>query len=181
MSVQTITACEFAKKLDKKDQLFVVDLRTSAEVASECLANCLHLPVQEITAEKLKAKMQDNDLAANTPVYLLCQSGKRANMAVEKLADCNDLSLVILEGGLNAIKAQGTPLQPDTSHVISLERQVRIAAGALIVLGIVLGFTQNSGFYLLSAFVGAGLVVAGITDKCGMAMILKRMPWNQKT
>ncbi len=180
MSVQNVSASEFAQKMHQNEDLLVVDLRTSAEVATECLENCLHLPVQEITPERLQKQMRDKGIAANTPVYLLCQSGKRATMAVEKLASCSDLSLVVLDGGLNAIKAQGTPLQRGTRNVMSLERQVRLTTGLLVVLGVALGFTVHSGFYLLSAFVGAGLVFAGITDTCAMAMILARMPWNTK-
>jgi len=62
---------------------------------------------------------------------------------------------------------------------IPLERQVRIAAGFLVLLGAVLGFFVHPYFIGLSAFVGAGLMFAGITDTCGMALVLAKMPWNQ--
>jgi len=62
---------------------------------------------------------------------------------------------------------------------ISLERQVRIAAGSLVVLGVVLGWLIHPGLSGIAAFVGAGLVFAGVTDTCGMAMVLAKMPWNQ--
>ena len=62
---------------------------------------------------------------------------------------------------------------------MSLERQVRIAAGTLVVLGTVLGLTVHPGFIGLSAFVGAGLIFAGVTDTCGMGLLLARMPWNR--
>ena len=62
---------------------------------------------------------------------------------------------------------------------IWLERQVRIAAGSLVVLGALLGWLVHPAFVGLSAFVGAGLVFAGVTDTCGMGMVLARMPWNR--
>ena len=63
---------------------------------------------------------------------------------------------------------------------MSIERQVRVAAGMLVVLGVLLGWLIHPAFYILSAFVGAGLVFAGVTDTCGMGMLLARMPWNQQ-
>ena len=62
---------------------------------------------------------------------------------------------------------------------MSLERQVRIAAGFLALLGALLGFFVHPNYFGLYAFVGAGLMFAGITDTCGMAMLIARMPWNQ--
>ncbi len=181
MSVQTLNAVEFIGKLAQDRNLFIVDLRTHAEVEAECLGNCLHLPLQELSEEHLKARMQEKGIDVKTPVYLLCQSGKRAAMAVTKLEKSEGISLVVLEGGLNAIKQQGVTTIIGTRKVISLERQVRIAAGILILLGVTLGFTVHAGFFLLSGFVGAGLTFAGVTDTCGMAMGLAYMPWNNKT
>jgi hypothetical protein len=63
---------------------------------------------------------------------------------------------------------------------MSLERQVRIAAGSLVLLGVALGAFVSQWLYGLSAFVGAGLVFAGLTDTCGMGMLLARMPWNRR-
>jgi hypothetical protein len=62
---------------------------------------------------------------------------------------------------------------------ISLERQVRIVAGLLVLVGAVLAIAVHPYFAGLSAFIGAGLIFAGITDTCGMAMVLAKMPWNQ--
>ncbi len=70
------------------------------------------------------------------------------------------------------------PLERGTTKVISLERQVRIVAGSLVVIGVVLGYFVHPWFVGLSAFVGAGLVFAGITDFCGMGLLLAKFPWN---
>ena len=83
-----------------------------------------------------------------------------------------------MEGGTSAWQSAGLPVVKG-KQVMSLERQVRIAAGALVVLGAVIGHFVHPGGFALSAFVGAGLVFAGITDTCGMGMLIARMPWNR--
>ena len=62
---------------------------------------------------------------------------------------------------------------------MSLERQVRIAAGLLVVIGSALGAFVDQRWIGLAAFVGTGLIFAGVTDTCGMAMLLGKLPWNQ--
>jgi len=105
-------------------------------------------------------------------------SGKRSQQAREKLAaaGCEDLS--VLEGGGSAWEAAGFPVERGRA-VMSLERQVRVAAGLLVLLGVILGTTVHPGFLGISAFVGAGLTFAGLTDWCGMGMLLAKAPWNQ--
>ena len=88
------------------------------------------------------------------------------------------LNVVNVEGGTLACEAAGLPVVRG-KKAISLERQVRIAAGFLVLVGAVLALTVHPYFAGLSAFVGAGLMFAGITDTCGMGMLLARMPWNQ--
>ena len=83
-----------------------------------------------------------------------------------------------VEGGTLAWDQAGLPVSRGRK-VISLERQVRIAAGLLVLTGAVLALTVHPWWAGLSAFVGAGLMFAGITDTCGMALMLARMPWNQ--
>ncbi len=87
---------------------------------------------------------------------------------------------VCIEGGMDALAQDNSlPLQKDPTAGLSLERQVRIGAGSLVLLGIVLGTILHPGVYALAAFVGAGLVFAGITDWCGMGLLLAKMPWNK--
>ena len=87
---------------------------------------------------------------------------------------------VIIAGGTKAWIDAGLPVTRSEVQVISLERQVRIAAGSLVLVGAVLGWLVHPGFFGLSAFVGAGLVFAGITDFCGMGLLLARLPWNTR-
>jgi rhodanese-related sulfurtransferase len=87
-------------------------------------------------------------------------------------------NLVNVEGGTLAWEQAGLPVVRG-KEAISLERQVRIAAGSLVLLGTALGAFVHPAFLGLAAFVGAGLVFAGVTDSCGLGMLLARMPWNQ--
>ena len=175
MSIQTISAKAFASNSATKT---VVDLRTSAETQNEALPNCIYLPVQDLSLVSFNASL-DKVGHDGGPVYLLCQSGKRAEMAVAKLQGKTERPLVIIEGRLNALKLHGVQVQSGARKTICLERQVRIAAGILVVFGIVLSLFINPYYLALSAFVGAGLIFAGVTDTCGMAICLARMPWNK--
>ena len=110
-----------------------------------------------------------------------CQAGSRTQNNAARLAQAAAPAQVkLLAGGIQAWKAAGLPVKEDKSQPLPLMRQVQIAAGALILLGVALGYAFSSVFFLLSAFVGAGLTVAGITGFCGMARLLALMPWNRR-
>ncbi len=113
------------------------------------------------------------------PVYLMCRSGNRAKQAAEKLVKRGFSDVHVVEGGMLAWEAASLPTIKGASKIWSLERQVRFAAGSMVVLGVVLSLLIHQYFIALSAFVGAGLVFAAITDTCGMAMMLAKMPWNK--
>ncbi len=83
-----------------------------------------------------------------------------------------------VEGGTRAWQGAGLPVVQG-KKILSLERQVRIATGTLVLIGAVLGWIIHPAFIGISAFVGAGLVFAGVTDSCAMGAMLAKMPWNQ--
>ena len=85
----------------------------------------------------------------------------------------------MLEGGIEAWKKLKLPDRVDRKQPIAVARQVQILAGSLVLLGVLLGLLLTPVFYVLSAFVGAGLVFAGITDFCASARLLALMPWNR--
>ena len=124
--------------------------------------------------------LRSRDCPATEAVYVICRSGGRGKQACEKFVKSGFLNVVNVDGGTLACVAAGIPTLQG-KKTISLERQVRIAAGALVVLGALLALFYNPSFVLLSGFVGAGLIFAGVTDTCGMAMVLARMPWNQSS
>lgn len=154
----------------------LVDVRTGAEFEGSHVAGARSMPLDELDAGSLRAASRG--AAPGLPVYVMCRSGQRSRTAVEKLRAQGIGEAVGIEGGLLAWEAAGFPVERGARQVISLERQVRIGAGSLVVLGAVLGTWVHPCFYGLSAFVGAGLVFAGATDTCGMGMMLVRMPWN---
>lgn len=175
MSIETITAASYLKLLESDKAITAIDVRSTAEFNTEYLPGCKHLALQDFNQQSLQRLVAG---LTTDVVYLLCGTGQRAFKAAEQLGE-NQLRLVVVEGGLSAIKNAGQSLQKGNSSVIPLERQVRIAAGSLVLLGAILGSTVAPAFYALSAFVGAGLVFAGVTNTCGMALLLARMPWNK--
>ena len=173
--VKAISASQFRNLYrDVSQKLYIVDLRTHGEVVSEYLEGCIHCPVQTLTSAELQSCLTQEGHTPDQPIYLLCAAGPRASLAEKQLKDDFEAELIIITGGLNALKASG--LSPSNS--LSLERQIRITAGSLVVIGISTGYFMRPLFYTLSGFVGADLVFADITDTCGMGMLLARMPWN---
>lgn len=177
MNIKRVTAKEFLG-IAKASEDVVIDLRTGAEVASESIDYCLHLPVQDLEHAILEETLKDKSHLEGT-VYLLCQTGRRADMAIEKLKGQSKRNFVIIEGGLTALKEAGAKTKIGDKKVISLERQVRITAGLFVLVGVLLGYFIHSGFFGIAGFVGAGLLFSGLTNTCGMAMVLAKMPWNK--
>jgi len=152
----------------------LVDVRTPAEFREVHAQGAQLVPLDVLDRAAVEAARGTN----SGPVYLLCASGIRATKAAEKLRKAGLDEVSVVEGGTNAWVAAGLPAIRGRK-TISIERQVRIGAGSLVLAGTALGWFVHPGFYLLTAFVGAGLVFAGITDLCGMAIVLARAPWNR--
>jgi rhodanese-related sulfurtransferase len=163
---------------NKTADMCILDVRTTAEVKAAGLDNCLHIPLHELTPERLQQEIEKSGKDGRA-IYLLCQAGKRAEMAADQLRGKISAELIIIEGGMNAVKQSNIAISKQGRHVISLERQIRIAAGLLVVTGVVLGTWYTPGFYALSGIVGAGLTFAGITDICPMGMLIAKAPWNK--
>jgi len=157
------------------DSLQFIDVRTPAEYRAVHAQFARLLPLEDINAKSIYEK---TGFTPDQPVYLLCQSGKRATSAAQKLVASGVENCFVIEGGTNAWVTAGLPTIRGKG-VISLERQVRISAGSLILVGVLLGWFVCPWFFLLSGFVGCGLIFAGVTDWCGMALLLATMPWNK--
>jgi rhodanese-related sulfurtransferase len=150
----------------------LVDVRTPAEFREVHVAFARNVPLDQLDAARFAAGRGER------PLYVICRSGNRARQACQKLVDAGCVNVVNVEGGTQAWDQAGLPVVRG-QKTISLERQVRIAAGSLVLVGALLGYFAHPAFIGLAALVGAGLVFAGITDTCGMGMLLARMPWNQ--
>lgn len=171
----TITPQALSQLRTLGKQVALIDVRTPVEFREVHVDFARNVPLDRLNPAGIRAERNgSND---QEPLYVICRSGSRGKQACEKLAAAG-LNVVNVEGGTSAWDAAGLPVIRG-KKAISLERQVRIAAGFLTLLGAVLALTVHPYFAGLSAFVGAGLMFAGITDTCGMAMILARMPWNQ--
>jgi rhodanese-related sulfurtransferase len=171
--MKTISPVELQPLLAVLPEPPLLDVRTPVEFAEVHVPSARNVPLDELQPAAL-AYPKDQ------PVYLICRSGQRAAKAAEKLARDGFTQPVVVTGGTLAWVAAQLPVTRGETRVISLERQVRIAAGGLVVVGVLLGWFVNRWFFGLSAFVGAGLVFAGITDFCGMGLLLAKLPWNRK-
>lgn len=151
-----------------------VDVRTPAEFREVHIPGSVNIPLAdvELHLEELKRQGQDKQ------IVLVCRSGQRAAKACERLGAAGLRQCAVLEGGLARWVESGYTVERGRK-AISLERQVRIAAGSMVLGGTVLGLLVHPAFFAVPVFVGGGLVFAGLTDTCGMAMLLARMPWNR--
>ena len=166
-----ITAADLKRKLDA-GQAIVIDVRETDEHAREHILGARLAPLSAIDAHDFD---RDHDKAA----VFHCRSGMRTQANAAKLLARGFPQAFYLEGGIEAWKAAGLPTHANRKAPLEIMRQVQIAAGVLILTGVLLGSFVNPVFYALSAFVGAGLTFAGVTGWCGMAMLLKTMPWNR--
>jgi rhodanese-related sulfurtransferase len=151
-------------------QFQFVDVRSPSEFASGHIPSAVNIPMDQIEARL-------DDLRPDPAILLICQMGKRARMTASLLEPCRP-EITVLEGGTNAWIEAGLPIVANVKTRWSLERQVRLAAGALALIGAVLGFFVNLHWIFLSAFIGLGLMFAGLTDICPMAEVLGKLPWN---
>ncbi len=169
--MQSLTAKAFFEKSDWQSAC-IIDVRSPDEFAACYLPGSVNVPLDHIE------QGDESKIPHDRPVYLLCRSGMRSQRARELLESHGYTNLVCITGGvLECTKIPGKIIWK--SRVLPLMRQVQIAAGGLVVLGIVLSQWIHPAFIFLSLFVGCGLVFAGLTGLCGMAILLSRMPWNR--
>ncbi|MBI3411648.1 MAG: rhodanese-like domain-containing protein [Planctomycetes bacterium] len=174
MSVSTINPQQLAE-LCKQGRIELIDVRTPAEFREVHIDVARNVPLDALDPAVV---MQSRSGPKDAPLYLVCRSGSRGKQACEKFLAAGFTNVINVAGGTLACVECGLPVIRGAKR-ISLERQVRIAAGVLVLIGSLLGWFLHPAFIGLSAFVGAGLVFAGVTDTCGMGLMLARMPWNQ--
>jgi rhodanese-related sulfurtransferase len=160
---------------EQQSTALLLDVRTPAEFEESHVNGAVLHPLTELNPEQVRSLAE-----GKRACFVICRSGGRARQAAEKLASAGLPSLNVMAGGMQAWEREGLPVTRGRT-TISLERQVRIAAGALVFTGSGLAYFVAPACLALPAFVGAGLIFAGITDSCGMAMVLARMPWNTRT
>ena len=151
----------------------LIDVRTPAEFASGHIPGARNVPLDTLDHETIK------QLSEQGKAIFICKGGTRGGKACEK-AIASGLSALNLNGGTDAWRAAGLHVDGTHQAVMSLERQVRIVAGALVAAGTALGWFVNSAWLGVPLFVGCGLVFAGVTDTCAMGMLIAKLPWNQR-
>lgn len=150
----------------------LVDIREPDEYAREHIPGALSAPLSSLesfTADPAKGRV----------AVFHCQSGNRSRQASEQIAACGYDEIYLMEGGMQEWKRRGHSVHVNRKAPISIMRQVQIVAGSLAALGAILGLFVDPNFVWLSAFVGAGLLFAGLTGTCAVASILALMPWNR--
>ncbi len=168
-----VAAPELAQLMQARPDLRLLDVRTPGEFETAHIRGAYNVPL-----DLLGEHGNEIRAAVTEPVVLVCQSGQRATRAEAALASAGMPNLHVLGGGVNGWLAAGLPVVRGAAR-ISLERQVRIGAGALVALGALLALTINPLFAFLPLFVGSGLVFAGVSDICAMGMLLARLPYNR--
>jgi rhodanese-related sulfurtransferase len=170
MKPNTISVPELRAKLEAGQTIQLIDVRSPGEFAAGHVPGAINIPLEQI-----EVRLPD---IQHAPIALLCQSGRRAGMACEVLAGHRP-DLMVVEGGTQAWISAGLPIVSSAGASWPLERQVRLIAGLMVLLGTVLAVTVAPAWIYLAMVVGAGLTVAGLTGWCGMALLLAKLPWNR--
>ena len=155
-------------------QIRLIDIRETSEYAENFIPQARLVPLSIARLYSVK----DED-APDKPVVFFCRSGRRTDKAADELkALAGDTQAWQMEGGLNGWMKEGLPVRHEKT-VMPLFRQIQIGAGSLVLVGILGSWVWHPMFWL-SAFVGAGLVFAGVTGFCGLGLLLAKMPWNRR-
>ncbi|WP_201029058.1 rhodanese-like domain-containing protein [Cylindrospermopsis raciborskii] len=158
------------KELLENQRVHLIDVREQEEFMGEHIPGSQLLSLSKLDPEKIS-------LLTGKKIVLYCHSGNISKQAAYRLIEFGFRDFSQLQGGISAWKKSG--YVTNRNAPISIMRQVQIVAGTLVVTGTVLGVLVSPWFLILSGFVGTGLVFAGLTNTCTMAMLLKKLPYNQ--
>ena len=171
----SISPRELHRRLAAGQPGHLLDVRTPGEFAAAHVPGTTLIPLDRLNAADFCRQRGGDD----TPVYVFCQSGGRARRAIEKLTRAGVQGCVLVEGGTQAWMDAGLPVNRGESRVLPLMRQVQITVGLLSAAGAALALTVNPRFALVPLVIGGGLLFAGLTGFCGLAVLLAKMPWNK--
>lgn len=175
--MKTVSVQELQKILAAGAPVDLIDVRTPAEYGS------VHVPgarLHQLDSLDCGAVISSHTGGSHSPIYILCHAGTRAKRAAAKFVEAGFSEAVVVEGGTQAWVDAGLPVERGASQTLPLDRQLQLAIGVLVVIGVLLSHFVNPHWIWLSGFVGAGLMMAGATGFCPMRILIARMPWNQK-
>lgn len=179
--ISNVSPQEVFTRRGRGEVVHLVDVRTPAEFEAVHADGARLIPLDrfETSAVDAAVGLDLGGAGVTEPMYLVCQSGARATQAAEKLVRRGYTNVHVVDGGTEGWASAGLPVIRGRASM-SLERQVQIAVGTLVVFKVLFGFAISPVFFALVALMGAGLVFAGLTQNCAMAKLLARMPWNQR-
>jgi glyoxylase-like metal-dependent hydrolase (beta-lactamase superfamily II)/rhodanese-related sulfurtransferase len=169
--VRVVEPVALKGRLDGGEHLDLVDVRSPEEFAASRIAGARNVPLDLVASAA-------GSIAPGVPLVLICEAGVRASMATTAFAGLPGVH--VLEGGMSGWRRAGLPTEGVPGGVWPIERQVRCVIGACVVVGAVLGLAVNPWFFVVPIFFGAGLVFSAVTGRCGMAMLLAKLPWNRR-
>ncbi len=174
MAIKNINAATLKTWLDNKEAI-VVDVREPSEHAAEKISDANLVPLSTLNKKSLPQ-------CENKKLVIHCRSGKRSQAACEKLlAEDANLEIYNLEGGISSWAAAGHEVKSSGKFFLPLDRQVQVTVGLGILSGSLLSYFVNPSFIFLPIIFGTGLIFAGLSGYCGLAMLIAKMPWNQKS
>lgn len=176
--VRNVSSLDLHGRMRAGQDVTLIDVRSPAEYRSGHVKGAISLPLDDLDGADLVQRTGVPGIGRESPLYLTCKAGMRAQQAAERLSQSGYDNLVLLQGGTDAWLHAGLPVR-GAPGVLSLEQQVQIAIGTLLILKVVFGFAVHELFFVLGALIGAGLVTAGITRWCGLTRLMSRMPWNR--
>ena len=172
-SLEMISPPDASSLLEQDPQAKILDVRSALEFSQVHIEHSLNIPIDMISAKI-------NELSQSRQNYLvLCHTGNRAAMAADMLIQSGIHTVKVIEGGIIRWQKEKLPVIKGQGGM-SLERQVRLIAGSLVLLGIMMSWLLHWAFIFVSVFVGSGLIYAGLTDNCLMGMLLMKLPYNKK-
>lgn len=173
MALNTVDTATLKHWLDRGEAV-LIDVREPAEHASESIQGATLLPLGSVSKAALPP-------SAGKKLVIHCRKGGRGGSACEKLlAEDPNLEIYNLEGGIEAWNAAGLAVKTSGKAFLPLDRQVQLTIGIILITGSVLGALFSPAWFLLTGLVGVGLTVAGLTGFCGLALLMAKMPWNQR-
>jgi rhodanese-related sulfurtransferase len=156
----------------RRGHALLIDIREPDEFARRHIEGAVSLPLSHIGASPLPS-------LDGADIIFTCKSGMRTAANAARLAAAVAGPAHVLDGGVDGWSKAGLPVVANAKAPLEMMRQVQIAAGLLVLTGVLLGWFVTPGFFALAGFVGAGLTFAGVSGFCGMAKLLAVMPWNR--
>jgi rhodanese-related sulfurtransferase len=172
LKMQTISPKQLYERIQAGESIELIDVRTPIEYREVHATMARNIPLDRLNPTEVTTGRN------GSPLYVICRSGSRGKQACEKIEAAGFQNVVNVDGGTQAWDQAGLPVVRG-KKAMSLERQVRIAAGSLVLTGALMAWFVHPYWIGLSGFVGAGLIFAGVTDTCAMGMLIAKMPWNQ--